>query len=59
VVSLDYEEALKRQASALGLAQLRQGIKDTAGIREALERNASPRLALEVLMLKLPRERNA
>ncbi len=56
MVSLDYEEALKRQARSLGLAQLRQGIKDLAAIREALEKNASPRLALEVLMLKLPRE---
>ena len=56
VVNRDYEEALKRQSGALGLAQLRQGMKDLAAIREALERNASPRLALEVMMLKLPRE---
>jgi DNA polymerase-3 subunit delta' len=56
VVNRDYEEVLERQVRSLGLAQLRQGIKDLAAIGEAMERNASPRLALEVLMLKLPRE---
>ena len=55
VMNRDYEDVMKRQAK-LGLAILRQGVKDLAAAGGALERNASPRLALEVLMLKLPRE---
>ena len=56
VHNIDKAEALSLRASRFTTAQVREFIEAIMGTFDALEHNANPRLALEVLMLKLPAE---
>jgi DNA polymerase III subunit delta' len=54
VQNLEHLDRLHLQASQLGIAEIVRAIRALNGTLEALDSNASPRLALEVLMLELP-----
>ncbi len=54
IVNIDQEEALRRQAEAVTPGSIRGFLRAISGTVRDLERNASPRLALEVLLLNLP-----
>ena len=54
VQNLDCLEPLRRQASHLTARQVVESVKCVHQTLEALDHNANPRLALEVLMLSLP-----
>lgn len=54
VVNSDRMDLLGSLAGAVSLADLAKALQDADATREQLERNANPRLALEVLMLNLP-----
>jgi len=54
VVNTDYMAALERLSSRVGTTEARSIIGSLSNTRQYLEQNASPRLALEVLMLGLP-----
>lgn len=54
IINVDQEEVLFKQAernTAVGISTFMRDIRETSG---QLEQNANPRLALEVLMLKMP-----
>ena len=55
--NVDFAETLRSQAGGLSTGEIVGFIQRLTGTVAALERNASPRLALEVLMLNLPAER--
>ena len=57
VVNLDYGQELARQGERWDLDTIVRGLRHLAETCLALERNANARLALEVLMLRLPREK--
>lgn len=57
IVNVDYKERLLEQAGAFGLAEVRRFIRQLWAVREQLELNVNARLALEALMLSLPRPR--
>ncbi len=54
IVNLDFKEKMTPLALRLGKEKIRSGLKDLRFILEALNRNANPRIALDVLMLRLP-----
>ncbi|MBI2866580.1 MAG: DNA polymerase III subunit delta' [Chloroflexi bacterium] len=54
IVNRDYEEQLRQQAQGLALGDVVAFLQELRRTRRALEANASPRLALEALMLHLP-----
>ena len=55
VTNLGQSELLRREAGSYTLPQLTQILRSIRRTRLELEQNANPRLALEVLMLDLPR----
>ena len=55
VVNLDYREALERLARRVGPVDVALVVKEVVATLQRLEQNASSRLALEALMLMLPR----
>ena len=58
VINLDRVDSLRQQADACTRAQVAQQINVTLQTLAALEANANPRLALEVLMLGVPPQRS-
>jgi len=54
VTNIDYQESLRRQASTLDLRQVVGFIRCLQSTSRSLEQNANPRLALELLMLRMP-----
>jgi len=56
VTNIDYQETLEKQARALSLAEIRGFLSDLYAFQEDMYRNINIRLALESLMLKLPRK---
>ena len=54
VVNTDYKASLEAFATRVGTLEARSLIGSLSSTRQYLEQNASPRLALEVLMLGLP-----
>ena len=54
VYNIDWEDTLRLMASGLTTVEILGFIKAIQGTLDALEQNANPRLALEVLMLSLP-----
>jgi DNA polymerase-3 subunit delta' len=54
VQDLEQLASLRQQAAQLTTGQVVEAIKTVMQTLEALDRNASPRLALETLMLRLP-----
>jgi len=57
VADVDYLDMLQRQATSFTLAEIRGAMEAIKRAAEELERNANPRLVLEVLMLDLPSRR--
>lgn len=56
ITNIDEETALFQCAKSYSLAQIKGFIDNLQETQEQLEQNASPRLALEVLMLNIPRK---
>lgn len=54
VINLDFKDKLMAAATRLGKGKISQALKDLRFILEALSRNANLRIALDVLVLKLP-----
>jgi len=52
---VDYETVLKEQARGVDLSKIKEFLTDLGLLREAISENVNPRLALEWLMLNLPR----
>lgn len=55
VTNLDFRELLSIHAERYSFQQIKGFIGDLRSTREGLEQNVNPRLALEVLMLSLPK----
>jgi len=55
IINLDFKDRLMSEAEALSYAQLRRGLESLKSTLQALDKNVNLRLALEVLMLDLPR----
>ena len=56
IINVDHKEVLDEQAKALSLAEIKEFLASLGFLQEAIFRNANPRLALEWLMLRLPRK---
>jgi DNA polymerase-3 subunit delta' len=56
IINVDHKEVLDQQAKALSLGEIKEFLASLGFVREAIFRNANPRLALEWLMLRLPRK---
>lgn len=56
IVNVDQEAALAREAATYSWPQIRSALESLEAAQQQLELNANPRLALEVLMLNLPRK---
>ena len=55
IVNLDFEKVLKEQARDLSLSEIRKFLTNLGLLQDAISKNVNPRLALEWLMLNLPR----
>ena len=56
ITNVDYEVALKKQAKELSLNQVKEFVANLCLTEEEISRNVNARLALESLMLNLPRK---
>ncbi len=56
ITNIDYEEALEEQARVLSLNEIKKFVVNLCLVREEIGKNVNPRLALESLMLNLPRK---
>lgn len=56
ITNIDYEPTLEKQASVLSLSEIKEFIVNLSLVREEISKNVNPRLALESLMLNLPRK---
>jgi DNA polymerase-3 subunit delta' len=55
ITNIDYKSELFHQAEGYSLKRVRDFLHHLQATREQLEQNANPRLALEALMLSMPR----
>jgi DNA polymerase-3 subunit delta' len=58
IINVDFKTVLKEQARGLYLSEIKEFLANIGLLQEAISRNANPRLALEWLMLNLPRKEN-
>jgi len=58
IINVDFKTALKDQASRLSLSEINEFLTGLGLVQEAISKNVNPRLALEWLMLNLPRRGN-
>jgi len=58
IINVDYGTVLEEQARGLNLSEIREFLGNLGLLQEAISRNVNPRLALEWLMLNLPRWKN-
>ncbi len=56
ISNIDYKATLKRQAEILSLSQVKEFLTNLGLLREEISRNVNPRLALESLMLNMPKK---
>jgi DNA polymerase-3 subunit delta' len=56
ITNLDYEIALEKQARGLSLSEIKGFLANLCLLPEEVSKNVNPRLALESLMLNLPRK---
>jgi DNA polymerase-3 subunit delta' len=56
ITNVDYEIALEKQARGLSLSEIKGFLANLCLLQEEVSKNVNPRLALESLMLKLPRK---
>lgn len=59
ITNVDRESVLVEQAQVLSLAEIKEFLASLDFLQGAISRNANPRLALEWLMLNLPRKEDA
>jgi DNA polymerase-3 subunit delta' len=55
IINVDFEAVLKEQARGLSLSQMKEFLANLGLLQDAISKNVNPRLALEWLMLSLPR----
>jgi DNA polymerase III subunit delta' len=55
IINADYEVALEKQARALSLSEIKEFLANLCLLQEEITNNVNPRLAMEWLMLSLPR----
>jgi DNA polymerase-3 subunit delta' len=55
IINVDLKTVLKEQARGLSLSEIKESLANLGLLQEAISRNVNPRLALEWLMLNLPR----
>jgi len=56
ITNIDYEATLEKQARVLSLSEVKELVVNLCLVREEISKNVNPRLALESLMLNLPRK---
>jgi len=56
IINVDFEKVLKEQARDLSLREIKESLANLGLLQEAISKNVNPRLALEWLMLNLPRK---
>jgi DNA polymerase-3 subunit delta' len=57
IINVDYEIALEEQARGLSLSEIKGFLANLCLLQEEISKNVNPRLALEWLMLNLPRKK--
>jgi DNA polymerase-3 subunit delta' len=57
IINVDYEKALEEQARGLSLSDINGFLSNLCLLQEEISKNVNPRLALEWLMLNLPRKK--
>ena len=57
IINVDYEVALKEQASELSLSEIKGFLANLCLLQEEVSKNVNPRLAWEWLMLNVPRKK--
>jgi DNA polymerase-3 subunit delta' len=55
IINVDFEKVLEEQARYLSLREIKEFLANLGLLQEAVSKNVNPRLALEWLMLNLPR----
>jgi DNA polymerase-3 subunit delta' len=55
IINVDFKTVLEEQARGLSLSQIKEFLANLGLLQEAISKNVNPRLALEWLMLNLPR----
>jgi DNA polymerase-3 subunit delta' len=58
IINVDFKTVLKEQASGLSLSGIKEFLTNLGLLQEAISKNVNPRLALEWLMLSLPRRKD-
>jgi len=58
ITNVDFDKVLKEQARVLSMSQIKESLANLGLLQEAISKNVNPRLALEWLMLNLPRREN-
>jgi len=58
IINVDYKTVLEEQARGLSLSEIKEFLANLGLLQEAISKNVNPRLALEWLMLNLPRRGN-
>ena len=58
IANIDYEMALEKQAKSLSLNEIKEFLVNLHLVQEEISKNVNPRLAVESLMLNLPRKNN-
>jgi DNA polymerase-3 subunit delta' len=59
IINVDYEVALEEQAEGLSLSEIKGCLSNLGLLQEGIFKNVNPRLALEWLMLNLPRQKRS
>jgi DNA polymerase-3 subunit delta' len=59
IINVDYEVALEEQAGRLSLSEIKGCLSNLGLLQEGIFKNVNPRLALEWLMLNLPRQKRS
>jgi len=57
IINVDYETTLKKQVGELSLSEIKGFLANLCLLQEEISKNVNPRLALEWLMLNLPRKK--
>ena len=57
IINVDYEVALEGHARGLSLSEIKGFLADLCLLQEEISKNVNPRLAMEWLMLNLPRKK--
>jgi DNA polymerase-3 subunit delta' len=58
IINLDFKTVLEEQSKGLSLSQMKEFLTNLGLLQDAISKNVNPRLALEWLMLNLPRREN-